>query len=176
MISYEQISAVNEDMRREKIRGSEYAPVAARVAAFREICPNGAIVTEIVHDGPDMVIIKATVMDDSGKWLATGHAYEREGSSQINGTSFIENCETSAVGRALGMLGLGSRDTMASAEEMANAINQQEMCNANEIRALKGVCEKLGKDPAEVFPSWPEVTKKDYGSVMRRINEQSRKR
>lgn len=176
MIGADDIKLANEQIRTIKVRGNDYAPAAARVAAFRTICPEGAITTEIVYNDGGMVIIKATVYSERGEILATGHAYEREGSSQINGTSFIENCETSAVGRALGMLAIGSGESLASAEEMANAINQQSMCDAKEIQTLEAVCKKLGKDPADVFPSWPEVSRRDYGTVMRRINGQQTKR
>jgi len=55
----------------------------------------------------------------------TGFAHEDESKSQINRTSAIENCETSATGRALGLLGLGSESSIASAEEVQNAIHQQ---------------------------------------------------
>ena len=58
--------------------------------------------------------------------LATGYAFERQDASNINKTSFIENCETSAVGRALGFIGLGSEKSIASAEEVDNAIKTQE--------------------------------------------------
>jgi hypothetical protein len=72
-------------------------------------------------------IFKAKVYaDDNGATLlGVGHAYEREDSTFINKTSYIENCETSAVGRALGMLGLGIDTSVASAEEVQNAINNQ---------------------------------------------------
>ncbi len=68
--------------------------------------------------------MKAAVYDN-GSLLATGHAYEKETSSFINKTSFIENCETSAVGRALGMLGIGIDTSVCSAEELQNAIDNQ---------------------------------------------------
>ena len=58
--------------------------------------------------------------------LGTGTAYEKESSSYINKTSYIENCETSAVGRALGMAGFGIDTSVASFEEVSNAIAQQE--------------------------------------------------
>ena len=58
--------------------------------------------------------------------LGSGHAYEKESSSFINKTSYIENCETSAVGRALGMAGFGIDTSVCSAEELTNAINNQE--------------------------------------------------
>ena len=57
---------------------------------------------------------------------ATGHAYEKEGSSFINKTSYIENCETSAVGRALAMLGFEIKKSIASREEVENAKLQQQ--------------------------------------------------
>ena len=57
----------------------------------------------------------------------TGYAYEMVGSSQINKTSALENCETSSVGRALGFLNIGIDGSMATAEEIANAIHQQEI-------------------------------------------------
>ena len=59
------------------------------------------------------------------KLLGSGHAYEKEGSTFINRTSYIENCETSAVGRALGMCGFGIDTSIASSEEVQNAILNQ---------------------------------------------------
>ena len=76
-----------------------------------------------------MVVMKATCgyyENGQAVVLGTGMAYEREGSSNINKTSYIENCETSAIGRALGMAGLGINTAVASSEEVQNAIKQQE--------------------------------------------------
>lgn len=129
MITSEQIKSVNERVKKIEVKGKYYACVAARVAAFRELCPEGAITTEILSMADGVVTMKTTVTDETGKILATGMAQEKESSSYINKTSFIENCETSAVGRALGMLGIGSDEQMASAEEVANAINNQSKSN-----------------------------------------------
>ena len=127
MITYENIKDVNERVNRVELRkGKHYAMVAARVQAFRELIPNGCIETDIVRMQDDLCVVKATIRDSDGKVLATGHAYERESNGQINRTSFIENCETSAVGRALGMIGIGSEESMASAEEMVQALYQQQ--------------------------------------------------
>ena len=125
MITSEGITKANAVMPKIPVKGKNYAMVPARVQAFRMMCPDGYIGTEIVdmHDG--VVTMQATVKDENGKVLATGYAQEKETSSYINKTSYIENCETSAVGRALGMLGLGSDEQMASAEELCNAITQQ---------------------------------------------------
>ena len=138
MISYDGIKSVNERVNRIEVRkGKFYADVAGRVQAFRELCPNGSISTEVVRLDGDMCVIKATVCDEEGRVLGTGHAYERESSTQINRTSFIENCETSAVGRALGMIGIGSESSMATAEEMVNALNQQKEIEDLRIEILR---------------------------------------
>jgi len=83
--------------------------------------PNGTIMTDIVSLQDGVVVMKATARDENGKVLGTGLAYEKEGSSNVNRTSFIENCETSAVGRALGFVGIGIDTSIASAEEVINA-------------------------------------------------------
>ena len=71
------------------------------------IYPQGQILTELLSNESGTCVFKAIVNDNEGKNLAMGTAYEKEGSSFINKTSYIENCETSAVGRALGMAGFG---------------------------------------------------------------------
>lgn len=124
-MTFEDLKRVNEGVKRIEVKGKAYACVAARVQAFRELYPNGSITTDILSLENGVVTMKSTIFDDQGNILATGHAQEKETASQVNKTSFIENCETSAVGRALGMLGIGSDEQMASAEEVANAINQQ---------------------------------------------------
>ena len=125
MITAETIKNVNERVNKIEVKGKNYTCVAARISAFRELCPVGAISTEILSLADGVVTMKTTITDENGKILATGMAQEKETSSNINKTSYIENCETSAVGRALGMLGIGSDEQMASAEEVANAINNQ---------------------------------------------------
>lgn len=125
-VTYESITAVSGQMKTITIKGKPYVQVLERVKAFRQLWPCGSITTEILKLDDDMVVIKATVADEDGKALATGTAFEVKGSSMINKTSFIENCETSAVGRALGMLALGIDASIASADEVRRAIDQQE--------------------------------------------------
>lgn len=109
----------------------EYASVNERVNAFRSVFPDGFIMTDIVSqslmDGIIVMVAKVGyyMEDGSMRILGTGTSYEREDSSIINKTSYIENCETSAVGRALGMAGFGIVESIASADEMASAIMQQ---------------------------------------------------
>ena len=138
-MTFEDLKRVNEGVKRIEVKGKAYACVAARVQAFRELFPNGRIETEILTMDAGVVTMRSTIYDEAGNILATGHAQEKESASTVNKTSYIENCETSAVGRALGMLGIGSDEQMASAEEVANAINQQEGTSRDDmIRALEG--------------------------------------
>lgn len=143
MITAEQIKGVNERVKKIEVKGKNYACVAARVAAFRELCPNGAITTDILSLENGVVTMRTTVSDETGKVLATGMAQEKEESSYINKTSFIENCETSAVGRALGMLGIGSDEQMASAEETANAINNKNTAKPAERTKEPSINDKI---------------------------------
>ena len=128
-ITYDQIKAVSDGIVTTNIKGKEYAAVNGRINAFRRLYPQGFITTDIVSMEAGVVVMKATCgYYDNGQAvvLGTGMAYEREGSSNINKTSYIENCETSAIGRALGMAGLGINTAVASSEEVQNAIKQQE--------------------------------------------------
>lgn len=125
MYNWEQLVKANGTIKTSPIQGKEYAEVNQRIKAFRSVCPGGAILTEMLSNENGVCIFKATICDEMGKVLGTGTAYEKEGSSFINKTSYIENCETSAVGRALGMCGFGIDTSIASAEELQNAILNQ---------------------------------------------------
>ena len=113
------------------IKGKEYVQVNERVRAFREVFPKYRLISEIISVGEDgngggIVTMKASVLDENGNVLATGLAQEKEASSNVNRTSYIENCETSAFGRALGNLGIGIDTSFATADEVESAIEQQE--------------------------------------------------
>ena len=125
MITYEQIQKANEAISTTSIQGKEYAEVNQRIKAFRMVHPSGAIVTEMLSNEGGVCVFRATIYDNEARVLGTGTAYEKEASNFINKTSYIENCETSAVGRALGMCGFGIDTSVASAEEVTNAINNQ---------------------------------------------------
>lgn len=109
------------------IRGKSYKTIARRVADFRSM-PEYAgyrIETQILEAG-ELVLVKATVRDCKGTAISMAHAEELRGSTNINKTSAIENCETSAVGRALAFLdGELAGTEIASADEVANALTQQ---------------------------------------------------
>lgn len=118
---------VNDRLTRTNIKGREYIDVAQRVQGFWELYPEGRISTEMTADDGKRCVFKAEVYaaKDTPWPIATGHAYEVNNGRGVNATSYIENCETSAVGRALGMLGIGSTDSIASADEVSAAIAQK---------------------------------------------------
>ena len=128
-MKYLDLAIANETIKTTDIKGKEYAEVNQRIKAFRMVYPDGIIETEMLSNENGICIFKATIgYRENGELfkLATGTAYEKEDSSFINKTSYIENCETSAVGRALGMCGFGIDVSVASAEEVQNAIANQE--------------------------------------------------
>lgn len=107
------------------IKGKEYVQVNERIKHFRENYKNWSLTSEIVSIENGVCVIKAIIKDENEVIKATGLAYEKEGSTFINKTSYIENCETSAWGRALGNLGIGIDTSIASAEEVQNAVLNQ---------------------------------------------------
>lgn len=106
------------------IRGKEYQTVALRVQKFREQHPDWSIITALISRDAETVVMLASVMNEQGRIISTGHAEEFRNASQINSTSALENCETSAIGRALAAAGFGGTE-FASANEVQNAIHQQ---------------------------------------------------
>ena len=110
------------------IKGKQYVEVNERVKAFRALpeFKTMSLETEIYAVDSESVIIRAVVRDEAGRIVSTGFAHEEKSSSNINRTSYIENCETSAVGRALGMLGIGIDTSIATADEVETAIANQE--------------------------------------------------
>ena len=112
------------------IHGKEYHTVAKRVSDFRASHPGYSISSKILS-AADIIQIKATIRDEAGRVIATGLAEEVRGETNINKTSALENAETSAVGRALAFFGLGGTE-IASADEVSNAVLQQQILDAVE--------------------------------------------
>lgn len=173
---------VNARLKRTSIKGRDYIDVAQRVQAFWELYPKGRIETEMVSDDGKRCVFAARAYDMSeggSGLLATGHAYEVNNGRGVNATSYIENCETSAVGRALGMLGIGSTDSIASADEVeaaqsrhpAQARQQQDPLAAAKARlwrAVKGYAERCQADPKVVLDGvWrrPDATPENRASA-----------
>ncbi len=187
-MTYDELVKANETINKVDVKGKQYAMVNDRVKAFRMLCPNGSINTEILRMEGGIVTMKATVKDEEGHILGTGLAQEKETSSYINKTSYIENCETSAVGRALGFAGIGVDGSMASAEEVANAILNQStpapkaqakkepqgnerLISSDEVTRLRNLCRKYDNMPEERLcapykkTKLSELTKKEWDDL-----------
>ena len=148
-MDYELLKKVNEGLKKTNIKGKDYVDVANRIQAFRQIFPEGRIETEILDHSNGSVLIKASVYSIDGRLLATGHALENQNASMINKTSYIENCETSAIGRALGNLGIGSTQSIASVEELTSAMAAQEVI-AQTDKVIDAIIDIAGGDRERV--------------------------
>lgn len=139
------IEQANKEILTTDIKGKKYAEVNQRIKAFRMVYPDGFILNTMTFNEGGVCVFRSEVgtYTESGekRILGTGTAYEKESSSFINKTSYIENCETSACGRALGMAGFGIDVSVASAEEVQNAINNQGKADAKatpeQVKILK---------------------------------------
>ena len=130
------------------IKGKEYVEVNERVKYFKAKFPNYSLETELIKFDEKQCVVKAIIKDDKGIIRSTGLAFEDKASSFINKTSYLENCETSAVGRALGFLGIGIEGAICSAEEVQNAIENQK-----EGKSLD--------DLTKVLKEKPDISKND---------------
>jgi len=110
------------------IHGKNYIEVKDRVLQFRAEHPDWSITTGVVNIGENnSILIKASVLDETGRVRATGlaHEFQADKTSMVNSTSWVENCETSAIGRALASLGYGIEEAYASANEVQSAKQKQ---------------------------------------------------
>jgi len=110
-------------------RFEDYVPVAERLERFYERYPEGRITTSIVQHDLDtgFVLMRAEVYrgPDDAQPASTGHAFEVRSESYVNKTSYVENAETSSVGRALAMLGFEVKRGIASREELQKTARMQ---------------------------------------------------
>jgi len=117
----------NYKFKTTNIRGKQYVEVNERIKFFRQEdeYKNWTISTDFTAMDSEMCVCKAIIADTDQRVVATGHAHEERAGSHINKTSYVENCETSAIGRALAMMGIGIDTSIASANEVEEAIAKQ---------------------------------------------------
>lgn len=113
-------------MKTINIKGKEYVTVNERLKEFRNTHKDYSLVTEIIELGADYCTIKASVIDDKGTTRATGFAREVISKSPINKFAYVENCETSAIGRALGNFGIGIDEAVCTADELVMKLSQEQ--------------------------------------------------
>ena len=136
------------------IKGKKYVPVNERLKYFRETYKQHCLETKIIEVTDETALMKAIIRDERGEIVATGVAREvrLDEKSFVNATSYVENCETSAWGRALANFGIGIDETVASADELVQAIgakDQQEKesdslaTTPEQIKKIKELASKL---------------------------------
>ena len=163
-MDYKKLTEVNDRLKNISTPfqkgGKVYVEVCKRLQGFWEMFPNGRIITEFIELTEDHAICRALVYDGE-IWLATGTAREDKGAGFINKTNYVENAETSAVGRALGNLGIGSVDSIASADEVQRAEIKQApekkptKENAKTIRRqFVDLCNQYGLNVADMSNSF----------------------
>ena len=166
----------NYKFKTTNIRGKQYVEVNERIKFFRqeERYKDWTIMSEFTVLDSEQCVCKTTIADATGRVIATGHAHEMQGSSNINKTSYVENCETSAIGRALAMLGIGIDTSIASANEVQDAIAKQEGGSAPKGKVtVKQVQDKFDTeepvsimDKAVAYIKSQNDKKKAFNSIM----------
>jgi len=170
-----------------KIHNKEYKTVALRVTEFLASPKHEgwAIETQLItahsSDGiarsDEYIVMKATIRDEKDRSRGTGYAEEKRGSTNINKTSAVENCETSAIGRALSAVGFGGTE-YASANEVTDAIIQQTAMNASEellnynaavrehIASISAIKEALANSDLETAAEeWGQLNEEEQRSI-----------
>lgn len=135
---------MSKELKSIDIKGKAYSLINERVKYFKENVPDGVIRTELLNFNADMALFKAEIIVN-GTVVSNGHAFEEKNSSFINKTSYIENAETSAIGRALAFYGIGIDASIASYDEVANAI-----LNQNKNKAIPEIKELSEKETKEI--------------------------
>ena len=181
----EAILEANRQAEPTDVKGAPYIAVHERVKAFRKVFPFGRIETNVkVENGvctctAEIYVLRNDIVPDAERadmpvLIATGTAVEKDGSSYINKTSFVENCETSAVGRALGFAGFGIDTAVASADEVQNAelqdISKQKIDDIK-LKALENKCRKEHVDEAVLLRLYKiktlaDMTEKQYSNAV----------
>lgn len=164
-------------MKTIKIHGKEYVEVKERVKFFRENYKDWSLTSEILELTEKRCVIISTVADLEGRKRATGIAYEILTNHGVNKTSFIENCETSANGRALANLGIMIDKGIASAEEVRNAKAQDfkkaktQILTADKFEAMISAIEEGNSDQVKKRLSSYITTEKQKTELNKLLTE-----
>ena len=132
------------------IKGKPYVEVVERLKYFRANFADHALTTEVVQLTPDFCVLNAIITDATGRVVASGMAQEDRTSSAINKTSYVENCESSAWGRALGNFGIGLEVSIATADEMVIALGKQQALDDIRMKYHQTLMAKVS-DPGERY-------------------------
>mgnify|MGYP005819645257 FL=1 len=160
----------NYKFKTTNIRGKQYVEVNERIKFFRQEdeYKNWTISTEFTAMDSEMCVCKCVIADPNQRVIATGHAHEERAASHINKTSYVENCETSAIGRALAMMGIGIDTSIASANEVTDAIAKQE---SDSSLSSSGSVENI-MDKAVKFIKTSTDKRKAYDNIVAKYGDQ----
>jgi len=151
-----------------KFNLENYETVEERLKKYWEDNPSGMITTSVVHITEDgsCVTIKAKITDDNGRFVTTGIAQETKGQGGFANTdAWVENCETSAIGRALANWKYqGSNKPRPSAEEMSKVVKE----DTPKTPSKKEVAQ-ITNDSAEKFAEDIGANKKSVGDQLNDI-------
>ena len=124
----------------------DYETVEERLIKFWKEHPDGQIHTELIEATPSRFIVRATIYrtEADARYWTSGLAYEHISDRGVNSTSALENCETSAIGRALANAGYATKGKRASREEMTKVKAKVEV--AEVIQATKAKVAETAKE------------------------------
>ena len=172
------MSKSNYKFKTTNIRGKQYVEVNERIKFFRQEdqYKNWGIFTEFPLLDGEQALCKCSITTPDGSVVAQGHAHEVKSASNINKTSYVENCETSAVGRALAMLGIGIDTSIASANEVEEAIAKQQALvdnpNVQKLsKALDAPVENI-MDKAVAYIKGQSDKRKAFDSITKKYGDQ----
>lgn len=186
-MEYKDIEKVNQEIKKTDIKGKQYAEVSERILAFRKLNPNGRIITEIIDKTENDVTIKATIYGENEIKLATGYASEVK-KGLVNSISMLENCETSAIGRALGFCGFGIDNGIASGQDMQKVEeykknNKKEEIYTNifisydeAVKIVKIAINELCRKQGVVVSDLSSLMNKELWTTLEELNLQQLKR
>ena len=162
-------------MKTINIKGKDYITVNERLIYFRSQPEfQGWQISETIVSIDDKEgIFKVTILNQKGFEIASSHAQEYRDSSYINKTSFVENGFTSALGRALGYLGIGIDTSIASANEVQNAVKNQSSVKDDKkwlTEAQLNATLKASKDQAEKVLNTFKMKKEYREKIVSKFN------
>jgi hypothetical protein len=120
---------------------SNYETVESRLARFWEAHPNGRVRTQMLNYTGDACVFYAELYADKNDKdpVATGWAEEIKTDRGVNATSFVENCETSAIGRACANFVFATQGKRPSREEMSKVARSGSQVTLSPIGSSKPV-------------------------------------
>lgn len=177
------------DLKTVDIKGKAYVQVHERIRVFRQDTrfAGWQLVTIPLQLDNDVAMFKAEIINDKGIVIANGHAREVKESSYINKTSYVENAETSAMGRALGNLGIGVETSFCTADELLVAMQAQnekpvpvkaeiykvEKLSLDQMKKIKELEKALAMPEADLATMTFENAKKYYVSLTNQLKQES---